>query len=112
MSLRGRSEALHVFGNVAGAGPSAIVPAVAGQIVRVYRVIVVNGAVAQTITLQDTSNAAISQGFVLLANATITLDTPINNDPWWFSGDRGTAVTVPGLGIQWANTAAFGYDLW
>ena len=112
MSLRLRTEAQHVFANVAGAGPTAILAAVAGQIVKVYRMIVVNGAAGQTITLQDTSNTAISQGFLLLANGTITIDTPINGDPWFFSGDRGASPIVPGLGIQWSNSAAFGYDLW
>lgn len=114
MSLRGRSEAIHLFGNVAGAGPTTILAGVAGQIIRVYRLIIVNGAAGQTITLQDTASGgtAVSEGFLLLANGTVTLDTPINGDPWFFSGDRGNAATVLGLGLQWSNTAAFGYDIW
>jgi len=111
MSLRLRSEAVHAFG-AGGAGTTAIVSAVAGQIVKVYRMIVVNGAAGQTITLQDTINTAISQGFLLLANGTITLDTPINGDPWFFSGDRGNNPIIPGLGIQWNGSAAFSFDLW
>lgn len=106
MSLRPRSEAIHIFANVGASGVTALVPAVAGQLVRVYRLIVTSGfAGTNGITLQDTSNNALSQTFNLIQGGSIVLDTPINEDPWW--------VSSLGTGIQWNTTQQpYSYDLW
>ena len=110
MSLRPRSECLHSFGS-GTTGVQALVAGVPRQIVRVYRLILVNGSVAGTIQLQDTNNQGISQAFNLVAGGSVVLDTPINGDPWWTSD----AVSGMGQGIQWLSAGgvtAYAWDLW
>jgi hypothetical protein len=105
MSLRTSAECAHVFGSSSSA-TIALVSAVAVKRVYVYRLIVTLASPAVTVTLQDTANAALSQPFQLAANSSITLDTPINGDPWWQSGT--------GLGVQFAQsgTTVIGFDVW
>jgi hypothetical protein len=105
MSLRTSAECAHVFGS-ASTGTIALVAAVAVKRVYVYRMILTLATPAVTITLQDTASAAMSQPFQLLAGGSVTLDTPINGDPWWQSG--------AGLGVQLgqSGTTVIGYDVW
>ena len=91
MSLRTVPEALHVIINGTG-GTIAAVAAVALQRVGIYRMILVIGSPAVSVTIQDTAGGALSAPYPLAANGSITIDTPINGDPWWQSSI--------GLGIQ------------
>lgn len=105
MSLRTISECAHAFGN-ASTATIAVVPATPGKRVCIYRMIMTNAAAA-TVTLQDTSGAALSQQFQLPAGTVPTiLETQDNFDPWW--------STTAGLGIQLAQggTVNIGYDCW
>lgn len=111
--LRFRSEALLVSSKgvnyTVGGSPITIVPAsslVGIQRVGVYRVIIVAIA-AVTIQFQDTGPNLISAQFPIAANGALTLDTPINGDPWW-------ATTAPGLGLQLVltGTGPVAADIW
>jgi hypothetical protein len=105
MSLRTSAECAHVFGSTSS-GTIALVSAVATKRVYVYRLVITLATPGVTVTLQDTANAALSQPFQLAANGSITLDTPINFDPWWQSGT--------GLGVQLAQggSTVIGFDVW
>ena len=105
MSLRNISEAFHAFGNGSTATIAAIA-ATSGRRTLIYRV-VISSAAAATVTLQDTSGAALSQQFQLAANALpLIMETQTNGDPWF--------ITAPGLGVQLAQggTVNIGFDLW
>lgn len=108
MSLRFRSETKHAVATGLGAGTTVIVPAVTQQFVGIYKLIVTCSATA-TLQIQDTGSNALSQTFSFGANGgTITLDIPINTEPWWISGNNIT----PGLGIQFVVTGTINYDMW
>lgn len=116
MSLRTTAEVAHAFAAAAagtqtgGVGPfylPIIVAAVAVKRVYVYRLILTISANAANVTLYDSAGTALSQGFQLAANGSITLDTPINFDPWWQTGI--------GLGLQIGmnnGTTLCAYDLY
>jgi len=100
-------ECLHVIvSNGGAAGVTAAVAAVATQSVGIFRMILTcNGA--STVTIQDTTSVALSQGFAFGASGgSVTLDVPINGDAWWQS--------VAGRGIQINSSAAVqvSADLW
>jgi hypothetical protein len=105
MSLRSLSQASHIFGN-SSLATIPLVSAVPTQRVYVYSLIITMGTPAVTVTLTDTSAAAMSQAFQLLANGAITLDYRMFGDPWWQSGT--------GLGIQFvqSGTTNVSYDVW
>lgn len=105
MSLRTFSECSHAFGNAATA-TIAVVPAVPGRRVAIFRLAISNAAVVGA-TIQDTTGAAISQQFQLPAsNMPMIMETQSNNDPWW--------VSSPGTGVQIAQsgTVNIGFDVW
>lgn len=106
MPLRYLSDAAHVIVNSAAGGTLPIVAAVAGVRSNLYRLILTVPA-AVTVTLQDTSGAALSQPFAFgTSGGSITLDVPINGDPWW---------TAPlGRGLQFNASAAVqvSADVW
>jgi hypothetical protein len=107
--LRTLSSCLHTFGT-STATTTSLVTGVANQRVSVYRLILTIGTPGVTVTIQDTaSSAALSQPFQLAANGAVTLDTPINGDPWW-----SNTVTAAGNGIQLtqSGTTTIAYDLW
>jgi hypothetical protein len=109
MSLRTTAECAHAFGNQATSGGTTwtVVTAVAMRRVYVYRLIITLGSTASTVTLQDTASNALSQAFNMTGNGSITLDTPINFDPWW--------QTALGLGLQFvasSNSTTVSYDVW
>lgn len=112
MSYRRFSEAIHISGAGSAAGVTGIVAAVASQVVRVYRLILTNGATAGTIQLQDTANNALSQAFNLAIDGQIVLGDTNSSDPWWQSDQ--VAGRNSGLGIQWnaVTTTAYGWDIW
>jgi hypothetical protein len=121
--LRSISSCLHVFGSSAAATVSLAtggtgvstgatcspINAVANQRVSIYRLILTIGTPAVTVTLQDTAGTALSQPFQLAANGAVTLDIPINGDPWWTN-----TATAAGLGIQLSQsgTTTIGYDIY
>lgn len=113
ITLNSRPQLLHVFGNTT-TSPAALVnaaggaaPAVpAGQRAGIFRVLITL-SVAGSITIQDTTGAALSQTFNLAANGSVVLDMPDNGDPWWQSAQ--------GLGLQIAFTGAsanLGWDVY
>lgn len=105
MSLRTYSECAHAFGNGSTA-TIAVVAASPGLRVCVYRLILTNAAAA-TVTLQDSTGAALSQQLQLPAGTVPTiLETQQNNDPWF--------LTTAGRGVQLAQggTVNIGFDLW
>lgn len=105
MSLKSFSECAHVFGNGSTA-TIAVLAATPGRRVCIYRFILTNAAAA-TVTLQDTSGAALSQQFQLPTGTMPTImETQQNGDPIW--------STAAGLGIQLAQggTVNIGYDMW
>jgi hypothetical protein len=105
MPIRWSQETNHVFGTAATA-TIALVPAVARQRVAVYRMMLTLGSPAVTVTLQDTSSAALSQAMQIVANGAIILDISWDGEPWWMTG--------LGLGLQLAQsgTTSIGYDVW
>ena len=106
MSLRTRSECAHAFGNAATA-TIAMVPAVPGQRVAIYRFMLTNGATAVAVTIQDTTGAALSQAMNLGANQLpLWLETQSNGDFWW--------ITNPGVGVQLGHsgTVNLSFDIW
>jgi hypothetical protein len=113
MSIRQRSEGIHIKGSGTGATVAVLAsftPSNAQQFVSVIRMIVTVSA-AGLLTLQDTTGAALSQPFNLGANGTITLDVPTTFDPWFTTKDSNNA----GAGLQFAqgtgaNTVS--WDIW
>ena len=106
MSLRSTSECLHTFGNAATA-TIAVLPAVAGKRIAVYRMVLSNAAAA-TVTLQDTGANALSQQFQLPAGAVPTVMETQQNGDYWF------VTTAVGLGLQFVQggTVNIGWDVW
>ena len=106
MSLRSTPECQHVIVNSSAGGTLAVVAAVSGLSVAIYRMIL-TVATTDTVTVQDTSGGTLSQPFAFGASGgSITLDTPINGDPWW--------VSATNLGIQLNSTAMVqvSADIW
>src|SRR5208283_1187704 len=106
MSLRPIPECQHFIVNSAAGGTLAVVAAVANQGVGIYRMILTVPSTI-TVTIQDTSGAALSQPFAFGASGgSITLDTPINLDPWW--------VSSVGKGIQLnaSTSVQVSADIW
>lgn len=105
MSLRTALATRHAFGSTATA-TTVIVPATAGKLVTIYRMILTVGSPAVTVTLQDTSGAALSQPFAFSAGAWLICDLSYDGEPWW--------QTTLGLGFQIAQsgTTTIGYDVW
>ena len=108
MSLRSVSECSHVIISSAAGGTIPIVAAVTSprQSVALYRMIL-TVASAVTVTLQDTNGGALSQPFAFgSSGGSITLDTPINWDPWW--------VSALGLGMQFnaSGMVQVSADIW
>lgn len=105
--LHRQSECAHSIVNSAAGGTLPIATGVAGQLARIYRMILTtNGAV--TVTIQDTGPNALSQPFTFGASGgSITVDIPINGDPWW-------QATAAGLGLQFNASAAVqvSADVW
>jgi hypothetical protein len=104
MSLRSRSETTHVIISAA-AGTTAVVAAVTGQRVGIYKMIVTVASTA-TLAIQDTAGGALSQTFGFgTSGGSITIDIPINNESWFQSGLN--------LGIQFVVTGAtVSADVW
>ena len=104
MSLRLRSEALLSPVKNYPVTTTIAVAAVAGQRVGIYR-LVLQAAGASVVTIQDTAGGVLSATYTFTTSAFMILDTPINSDPWWQSGN--------GLGIQLVVTgAAVVADIW
>ena len=103
MTVRSGMEFAHAFGT-ASTATIAVVPAVAGQRVYVFRAKVTTGSPAVTLVFQDTSGAAVSQIHQLPANSTLWLD---NDGEAWYQ-------TAPGLGLQMvqSGTSPIGYDIY
>ena len=107
MALRSRFETIHVSGALA-ASTTVIVSAVALQFAAIYKLIVTTSGTA-TLIIQDTANNVLSQTFSFgTSGGSITLDIPINNEPWWMSGNGITA----GLGLQYVVTGTVNHDTW
>jgi hypothetical protein len=100
------SECSHNLFSSAGIGTVVAIAAVASQSAAIYRMIL-TCAGACSVTLQDTTGVALSQVFAFGASGgSITLDIPVNGDPWWQS--------VAGRGIQINQSAAVqvSADIW
>ena len=106
MSLRTNSETVHTI--VSGsASPLAVTSGVTGQRQAIYKMILTTAG-AVTVTIQDTTGVALSQGFAFGTNGgSITIDIPINNEPWF-------GPTVAGRGLQLGLSAAVtvSADVW
>ena len=108
MSLRTGSECLHTFSTVASSLGTVVfnILAVPNQKIYLYRMIITIGSPAVTVQLTDFPAGPLSQPFNLGANGAITLDTPINFDPWY--------ATVPGsgVGLVQSGTTPIAWDIW
>lgn len=105
--LHRSEECAHAIINSAAGGTLPIVSGVAGQLARIYRMILTTNA-AVTVTVQDTGPNALSQPFAFGTNGgSITVDTPVNGDAWW-------QATALGLGLQLNASAAVqvSADVW
>lgn len=120
MGLRFRSEAqlFSSAGTPFAVGTTVIVAAsLITQIKRVcvYRMVMVANA-ASTFQFQDTNGNAISALYSLTAaGSTVTLDTPINGDPWWSTGPSVMFPSNPlGVGLQLVigGTGPVAADIW
>ena len=103
-TLNGRSVLNHAFGNTTGTSVP-LVSAIAGQRAGIYALLITVSAAA-TVTVQDTTGAALSQGFQLPANGSIALDVTANGDPW-FQSQAGR-----GLQLALSASATVGYDVY
>jgi len=92
MSLRFRPEALIVSTKSFAAGTDAVVAAVAGQRIAVYRCILM-GVAASTFQFNDSVTGVLSAQYSLAVGGFFILDTPINNDPWWITA-AGSALQI------------------
>jgi hypothetical protein len=91
-------ETNHFIQNSAAGGTVTIAPAAAGLRSNIYAMIL-TAAGAVTVTVQDTSGAAISEPFAFGTNGgAVTLDVKVNGDPWFNTGI--------GLGLQFSISAA------
>jgi hypothetical protein len=100
------SECAHVLFSNNTIASTVAIPAVASQSAAIYRMILTCAA-ACNVTIQDTTAVALSQVFAFGASGgSITLDIPVNGDPWWQS--------VAGRGIQINQSAAVqvSADIW
>ena len=106
MSLRPIPECQHVIVNSAAGGTLAAVVAVANQGVGIYRMILTVPS-AVIVTVQDTSGNALSQPFAFgSSGGSVTIDTPINGDPWWNS------VVGRGIQLNASTTVQVSADIW
>jgi hypothetical protein len=101
------SECLHlIFSNGGASGVTAAIPAVAGQTAAIYRMILTCVG-ASNVTIQDTTAVALSQAFAFSASGgSITIDIPINGDPWWQS------VAGRGISINSSGAVQVSADIW
>ena len=98
MTLRSVPECSHVIVDSAAGGTIPVIAAVSGLGVNIYRLILTVPS-AVDVEIQDTAGNSLSQNFAFgSSGGSITVDTPINGDPWW------SAAT--GLGIQLDASAA------
>jgi hypothetical protein len=84
------------------------------QRVGVFRMVLVARG-ASTFQFKDTAGNNISALYTLTAaGSTVTLDTPINGDPWWMTGPNFTSANNPiGVGLSLAVGAAIvDADIW
>lgn len=104
MSLRSTSEPAHAFTN-ASTATITVVPAVPGRAIALHRLLITASA-PTTITVQDSSGAALSQAFPHSSTKALILDTLDSNEPWW--------TTAAGRGVQIAQSgsANVGVDAW
>jgi hypothetical protein len=118
--LRFRPEAtlFSTFATPQVAGTRVLVTAaqvIGIQRVGVYRMILVANA-ASTFAFQDTLGNPISATYSLTAaGSTVTLDTPINGDPWWQTGPNFATPNYPlgvGLQIVIGGTGPVAFDIW
>jgi len=76
------------------------------QRVGVYKAIIQAISAQATIQFQDTSNNSLSSVFTLAILGFLTIDVPINGDPWW-------QTTVAGRGLQLVTTGGtVAADVW
>ncbi len=115
MSLRFRSEALQAplvgpgptFTRTYASGTDTVVPAVAGQKIGIYR-LVLQGVAITTFQFIDSiagPNLPLSGTYALSAGGLFILDTPINMDPWWQTQSGAALQMIVGAGAIVA-------DLW
>ena len=113
-TLNTRSATIHSFGN-STAGTAVIVPAFTLQPpaspnrysrASIFALLITVSA-AETITIQDTTGAALSQAIQLVANGSICLDMLSNGDMWW-QGAPGAGLQI----VQSVPGTALGYDVW
>ena len=108
MSLRTFSETSHaIISNGGASGTTAIVAASGTTRCSIYKMILTTAG-AVSVTIQDTTAVALSQVFAFGANGgSITIDIPINNEPWF-------GPTVAGRGLQFNISAAVqvSADVW
>ena len=100
------SECLHAIVNSAAGGVLPVVAAKAGSNCGIFRMILTTSG-AVTITIQYTASNALSEPFAFGASGgSITLDTPVNGDAWWYS--------ALGLGLQLnaSATVQVSADIW
>lgn len=103
MSVRQRSEGIHLKGQGTGATQvvlAAFTPSNAQQFVAVAAIILTANA-AGTVTLQDTNGNALSGALNLVAGIPFILPVQHNYDPWFTTRDVGPNNN--GAGLQLAQ---------
>jgi hypothetical protein len=118
LRFRPESQLTSSAGTPYAAGTTVLLAAnkvLASQRVGVYRMILVANATS-TFQFQDTSGNAISAQYSLTsAGSTVTLDTPVNGDPWWQTGPSLAFPSNPlGVGLQLVigGTGPVAADVW
>jgi hypothetical protein len=122
MGYRFRPEAQLFSSGTAGLTGSATTAIVtAAQLpltlnrVGVFRMILVARAAASSFQFKDSAGNIIGAIYTLTAaGSTVTLDTPINGDPWWMTGPSFTFPNNPlGVGLSIAiGTGVVDADIW
>ena len=111
MSLRQRSEAVHVFNSTpTAAGTATLVSGVPGTIIRVYRAIITLGTVGSPpalVQFNGSSSGVISSQFQLPSVGQLNLiDGAQNLDPLF-------STVTPGEGLQLIVSGGnFSWDIW
>ena len=119
MGYRFRPEGQLVSSLSAGFATGTNVLVAAAKVLPIQRVgvfrMILGARAATTFQFQDTASNPISGLYTLTAaGSTVTLDTPINGDPWWMTGPNFTSPNNPiGVGLQIVvGTGTVDADIW
>ncbi len=87
-----------------GSGDNALVAAVAGQIVQVYRIFFVVGGTTN-LTFKDGASTSLSGAMPFIANGAMVLDN--SGDPWFTTTAGNAFILNSSSGVQISGTVYY-----